>query len=299
VAHSSNQETTSLPETKPHEFRRQLRLLFRNRLSALGSVLIIVLLLAAIFAPFVARYDPLAVDIPERLQPPNPNHWFGTDDFGRDIMSRVIWGSRISLRLAIVVVVMATGLGAFIGAIAGFFGGRVDEVLMRITDVFLAFPALILAMAVAATLGPSLTNVMIAVSITWWPWYARLMRGQILSVKEEEFVEAANAMGASSLRIIFRHLVLNSLAPIMVQASMDLGYVILTATSLSFIGLGAQPPTPEWGAMITVGRDFIISGEWWMTLFPGLAIAFTVLGFNLLGDGLRDVLDPKLKGSGY
>jgi peptide/nickel transport system permease protein len=259
--------------------------------------LIAVFALCALFAPVIAPYDPLAQDLAQRLRPPSSEHWLGTDSLGRDIASRILYGARISLIIGVVVVASAGVVGTVIGLIAGYAGGLVDEALMRLTEVFLAFPALILAMAIAGALGPSLTNAIIAIAAVTWAVYARLVRGQILSLRRREFVEAARAMGASRTRIVLRHLLPNALAPIMIQASFDLGSSIIAAAGLSFIGFGAQPPTPEWGVMISEGRNYI-STQPWLSLFPGLAILFAVGSFNLLGDGLRDAFDPRLSRAG-
>jgi peptide/nickel transport system permease protein len=262
----------------------------------MALALIGLLALCAIFAPLIAPYDPLTQALGSRLQPPSSAHWLGTDQLGRDILSRLLYGSRISLLIGLVVVASAGVFGTFVGLIAGYAGGLVDEALMRLTEVFLAFPALILAMAIAGALGPSLTNAIIALAAVTWAIYARLARGQILSLRGREFVEAARGIGASHIRIIVRHLLPNAVAPLMVQASFDMGSVIIAAAGLSFIGFGAQPPTPEWGVMISEGRNFI-STEPWLSLFPGLAILLAVGSFNLLGDGLRDAFDPRLSRS--
>jgi peptide/nickel transport system permease protein len=264
-----------------------------NPLNLVALALIAVLAACALLAPVLAPYDPLALDLAVRLKPPSPEHWLGTDSLGRDIASRILYGARISLVIGVVVVGSAGVFGTFVGLIAGYAGGLVDEALMRLTEVFLAFPALILAMAIAGALGPSLTNAIIAIAAVTWAVYARLTRGQILSLRRREFVEAARAMGASRMRIILRHLLPNALAPLMVQASFDMGSSIIAAAGLSFIGFGAQPPTPEWGVMISEGRNFI-NTQPWVSLFPGLAILFAVGSFNLLGDGLRDAFDPRL-----
>ena len=264
-----------------------------NPLNLVALALIAVLAACALLAPMLAPYDPLAQDLAVRLKPPSPEHWLGTDSLGRDIASRILYGARISLVIGVVVVGSAGVFGTFVGLIAGYAGGLVDEALMRLTEVFLAFPALILAMAIAGALGPSLTNAIIAIAAVTWAVYARLTRGQILSLRRREFVEAARAMGASRMRIILRHLLPNALAPLMVQASFDMGASIIAAAGLSFIGFGAQPPTPEWGVMISEGRNFI-NTQPWLSLFPGLAILFAVGSFNLLGDGLRDAFDPRL-----
>ncbi|MDB5056946.1 MAG: inner rane transporter permease protein yddQ [Chloroflexi bacterium] len=264
----------------------------RNPLMLVGVVLLAGLLVLAIFAPLIARYDPTAMDLGHRLLGPSLSHPFGTDDGGRDLFSRVLYGARLSLGAAAVVIALAAAIGCLIGAVSGYVGGITDELLMRITDMFLAFPALVLAMALAAALGPSLINAMVAVAVVWWPWYARLMRGQILSYKRREFVAAARAMGAGHLRIIVRHLMPNCFQPIVVQATVDAGYAILTTASLSFIGVGAQPPTPEWGSMVNTGHTYFLD-HWWYATFPGVAIFLTVMAFNLIGDGVLDVLDPR------
>jgi peptide/nickel transport system permease protein len=255
--------------------------------------LITLFALCALLAPLLAPYDPLAQELGARLRPPSPEHWLGTDSLGRDIASRILYGARISLIIGVVVVTSAGLVGTAVGLVAGYAGGLVDEALMRLTEVFLAFPALILAMAIAGALGPSLTNAIIAIAAVTWAVYARLVRGQILSLRRREFVEAARTIGASRTRIVVRHLLPNALAPLMIQASFDLGSSIIAAAGLSFIGFGAQPPTPEWGVMISEGRNFI-STQPWLSLFPGLAILLAVGSFNLLGDGLRDAFDPRL-----
>jgi len=253
--------------------------------------------LSGLLAPVLAPADPLEQDLSVRLKPPSSAHWLGADQLGRDVLSRILFGTRISLTIGLVVVGSAGTFGTLVGLIAGYRRGLVDEALMRVTDVFLAFPALILAMAITGALGPNLNNAMIAIAVVTWPVYARLARAQVLSLREREFVEAARALGASPGRIIWHHLLPNSLAPILVQASFDMGGAILSAAGLSFIGFGAQPPTPEWGVMISEGRKFI-STQPWLSLFPGLAILLTVTAFNLIGDGLRDALDPRLRGNG-
>jgi peptide/nickel transport system permease protein len=276
---------------------RGLRLVARapilaNPLNLVALALIALFALCALLAPVFAPYDPLAQELGSRLRPPSAEHWLGTDSLGRDIASRILYGARISLIIGVVVVASAGVVGTAIGLVAGYAGGLVDEALMRLTEVFLAFPALILAMAIAGALGPSLTNAIIAIAAVTWAVYARLVRGQILSLRRREFVEAARAIGASRTRIVLRHLLPNALAPIMIQASFDLGSSIIAAAGLSFIGFGAQPPTPEWGVMISEGRNYI-STQPWLSLFPGLAILLAVGSFNLLGDGLRDAFDPR------
>jgi peptide/nickel transport system permease protein len=276
------------------ELRRAYRLWRRSPLSIAGTALIALLLGAAIFAPLVATHDPLAQDFTVRLQPPNRSHLYGTDQFGRDIFSRVVYGSRIALQIILIVSAISGGVGALVGWMAGYFGGRLDEFLMRLTDMFLAFPSLVLAMAFAAALGPSLPNMIFAISLVTWTPYARLARGETLRTKAQDFVEAARAMGAGDARIIFRHVLPMTLSVLIVQLTLRMGTIILTAAGLGFLGLGAQPPTPEWGAMVSDGRNFLVD-QWWMSTLPGSAIAAAVLGFNLLGDGIRDILDPRLR----
>ena len=279
---------------KESEWRRAFRGIRKSRLALFGLLITGLLTFMAILAPLIAPYSPTKMSLRERLSPPSTSHLFGTDDAGRDILSRVIHGSRITLRICIIVVGLTLGIGTLLGILSGYIGGLVDELIMRLNDVFLAFPALILAMAIAAALGPSLENAIIAMVVIWWPRYARVSRGQVLAIREIDYVTAARALGASSSRIMIRHILPNCISPIVVQATLDLGEVVLTAATLSFIGFGAQPPVPEWGAMISVGRNFI-RDYWWYPTFPGLAILVTVMGFNLLGDAVRDILDPRLR----
>jgi peptide/nickel transport system permease protein len=262
----------------------------RSPLTVAGLTLIVLLALIALSAPLIAPADPLKQVLSTRLKPPSAAHWLGTDQLGRDILSRMIYGARISLLIGTVVVGLAASLGTFVGLVAGYAGGWLDEVLMRLTDVFFAFPALILAMAISGALGPSLTNAMIAIAVVSWPVYARLVRAQVLSLREREFVEAARSLGASAERIVWGHILPNTLSPL-------LGGAILSAAGLSFIGFGTQPPTAEWGVMVSDGRNYIATHPW-LSLFPGLAILLTVAAFNLIGDGLRDALDPRLRGTG-
>ena len=284
------------PLAEPVASKRRRLALLRSPLTVLGLALLTVFVLCALAAPLIAPYDPVKQALSQRLRPPMPEHWMGTDALGRDLFSRVLYGAQISLTVGIFVVGSAGLLGTLVGLVAGYAGGWIDEGLMRITEIFLAFPSLILAMAIAAALGPSLNNAMVGIAVVTWPVYARLVRGQVLSLREREFVEAARCIGASTPRILARHLLPNTLAPLLVQASFDLGGAILTAAGLSFIGFGAQPPTPEWGVMISDGRKYV-STQPWLPLFPGLAILFTVAAFNLIGDGLRDALDPRLRGN--
>lgn len=268
----------------------------RHNLGAfLGVLILTAVLLVAIVGPLLTRYNPLENDLLNTMKPPTAAHWLGTDDLGRDVLSRVVYGTRISFQAAFFVVVLAGLIGLALGAVAAYVGGWLDEVIMRSADVFLAFPSFLLAMAIAAALGPGITNAMFAIGVAWWPRYARLVRSAVISIREREFVTASVAMGAGHGRILLRHILPNSLAPLLVQGTMDAGMAILTTASLSFVGLGAAPPTPEWGAMVSQGRDFI-TVAWWIPTFPGLAIAITVMGYVFLGDGLRDLLDPKLRG---
>jgi peptide/nickel transport system permease protein len=261
-----------------------------------GLAFIAIWTVGAVAAGFLP-YSPTATGVGGLLQPPSGEHFFGTDNFGRDIFARVLDGGRISLWTGLIAVGISLAVGVPIGAFSGFVGGWVGGVLMRIMDVLLAFPSLVLAMAIAAALGPGMASAMIAVGIVGIPEFARIVYSQTRSLRERDFVEAGRALGLPDRTILVRHIIPNAVAPILVRSTLGMGYAILTAASLSFIGLGAQPPTPEWGVMISDGRGYIISGEWWMTVFPGIAIATSILGFNLLGDGLRDVLDPRLRTS--
>jgi peptide/nickel transport system permease protein len=272
--------------------RRGLR---ANPLLVAGAVMVLLIVVVAVFAPLLAPFPadagsathPFAV-----LRPPSAGHWFGTDNVGRDIGSRVIYGARVSPVIAVFVLLIASVIGIPLGAAAGYFGGWLDEALMRITDIFLAFPPLLLALALAAVLPPSLTSLVIAISVTWWPWYTRLIRGQAASVAGRPYVEACRALGIPAHRILLRHILPNSITPLIVQVSLDFGGVILTASALSFLGLGAQDPTPDWGLMVAEGQNYFTT-SWWVVTFPGLAILLTAFAFTLLGDGLRDLLDPK------
>ena len=271
-----------------------LKALRKNPLSLAGLGVIVALVIAAVVAPYAAPYDPIATDPMNRLQAPSPHHPLGTDQLGRDILSRLLYGARISIRIALIVVALAGVSGTLIGVLCGYLGGWVDNLLMRITDMFMAFPQLILAMAISSALGPSLENVVIAVSMTEWTFFARLARSRAIAVREEDYVEAARAMGATGWRVLARHVLPMCLSPVIVQATLEMGGIIRTAASLGFLGLGAQPPTPEWGVMVADGRNYLPTA-WWACVFPGLAIMFTVLGFNLLGDGIRDILDPRMR----
>lgn len=276
--------------------RRRIPTFLRSPLTVVGLAIITIFILAAILAPILAPFPPDKQYLTLRLKPPSAQHLLGTDQLGRDVLSRVLWGARVSLTVGLVVVISAAVFGTVVGLFAGYFGGIADDSLMRLTDVFFAFPSLILAMAVAAALGPGLNTAMIAIAVVSWPVYARLVRGQVLALREREFVQAAESVGASGIRILWRHLLPNSLSPILVQASFDLGGAILIAAGLSFIGFGAQPPLAEWGVMISDGRKYVTTQPW-LPLFPGIAILLTVAAFNLIGDGLRDALDPRLRGN--
>ncbi len=279
---------------KSEDFRINMILIKKSPLTVLGITLVVFLILVAILAPVISPYDPIKQDLKHRLQPPSWQHPFGTDQLGRDILSRVIWGSRISLSIAIVVVAFSFIVGTSIGIVSGYFGGKVDETLMRLTDMFMAFPRLVLALAVAAALGPGLFNTMLAIAFVSWVYYARLARASTLQVREEVYIEAARAIGASDKRILFLHVLPMVIAPVIVQATLDMGGTILTAAGLGFLGLGAQPPTPEWGVMVSEGRRFIVE-QWWVSTFPGLAILLATLGFNLMGDGINDILNVKAR----
>jgi len=264
----------------------------------MGGVLIILFFTAvALLAPFLAPYPQEGAGVPNppnKFLPPSSAHVFGTDYLGRDILSRVILGSQVSLTVAVVVIVLAIIIGTPLGAIAGYVGGTVDELIMRVTDVFLSFPSLLLSIILLATLGPGLTNAMISLSLTWWPWYTRIMRAQAVSLRERTYVDAARVMGVSNLWILLRHILPNAITPILVQGTMDMSSAILAEAGLSFIGLGAQAPSPEWGLMVSTGRIYILN-YWWFPTFPGLAIFAIAVAFNLFGDGLREILDPKTR----
>lgn len=279
---------------RSEDFRITMILIRRSPLTILGISITIFLILMALSAPLVAPHDPIKTDLSKRLMPPSPEHPFGTDQLGRDIFSRVLWGSRISLLIAVVVVTISLTIGTFIGLMSGYFGGKIDELLMRITDMFMAFPRLVLALAVAAALGPGLFNTMMAIAFVDWVFYARLARAIALQIREETYVEAARAIGASDFRIIFRHLLPVAIPTLIVRATLDMGGTILTAAGLGFLGLGVQPPTPEWGVMVSEGRRFITE-QWWVSTFPGFFILLATLGFNLLGDGINDILNVRAR----
>jgi peptide/nickel transport system permease protein len=263
-----------------------------NPMALVGLAIVLLLILVAAFAPWLAPQSPIAQDLAQRLQAPSAAHWLGTDELGRDIYARIVWGSWITLTIVGLVAVIVGPVGLLVGTVAGYAGGWVDTVLMRITDIFLAFPRLILALAFVAALGPGIENAIIAIAITAWPPYARLARAETLTVRKSDFIAAARMQGASPLRIVLFHIAPLCTSSLVVRLTLDMAGIILTAAGLGFLGLGAQPPAPEWGAMISTGRQYVLD-YWWVATMPGLAIVVVSLGFNLLGDGLRDVLDPK------
>ena len=293
--------TQWLLDERPHS-RRQAALgrlyagwlsFSRNRPAMVGLTIVLLLMVVAALAPWLAPYPPTVGDLrTERLLPPGAAHWFGTDDQGRDILSRIIHGSRITLYVVVLVAVLAAPIGLLVGTASGYAGGWVDAVLMRITDIFLAFPRLILALAFVAALGPGIENAVIAIAITSWPPYARIARAETLTIRQADYISAVKLLGASPLRIVLRHVMPLCLPSVIVRVTLDMAGIILTAAGLGFLGLGAQPPMPEWGAMIAAGRAYVLD-QWWVAAAPGAAIFIVSLGFNLLGDGLRDALDPK------
>jgi len=276
-------------------FRYRLRVFMRNRLALAGLVILIFVFGLTIFGPSLTTYDPLDIDFSVKLNPPSSEHLLGTDNYGRDLMSRIFSGARYTLLAAFISVLIGLSFGAPLGVISGYFGKTTDLILMRIMDIFLAFPPLILAMAIVSGLGPSLVNASIAIGISYIPQFARLVRSRALIVKRMDYVQAATSIGSSRIRILLSDVFPNCITPLIVQATVYTGYGILWVAGLSFIGLGAKLPTPEWGLMIAEGRQYIVSGEWWVTLFPGLFIMLGVTGFTLIGDGLREVLNPKLR----
>lgn len=286
--------------TEPHsrrqarlgQFYRQWLAFRRNPAAMIGLSIVVLLLLVAAFAPLIAPFDPIAQALDKRLLPPSSTNWFGTDALGRDIFSRVVYGTRVTLVIVLLVVVTVGPIGLLIGCAAGYLGGWVDTVLMRITDVFLAFPRLVLALAFVAALGPGLENAVIAIAFTAWPPYARVARAETLVIRKADYIAAIRLQGASQARIVWRHVVPMCMPSLIVRSTLDMAGIILTAAGLGFLGLGAQPPIPEWGAMISAGREQIFD-QWWVATFPGLAICVVALGFNLLGDGLRDVMDAR------
>jgi peptide/nickel transport system permease protein len=292
---ADSRQTLAMQATKPRSQGREFWIgIKRSNGALIGITILGLLILAAIFAPVITSFDPIAIDPPKRLQPPSSEHWLGTDHFGRDIFTRVVYGARISLPVGLIAVTIAAVAGALLGLIAGYYGKFIDAFIMRVMDVMLAFPGIMLALLVVAILGPSLRNVMIAVGIGSIPRFTRLIRGSVLSARENVYVEAAKVIGAPDSVILYRHILPNVISPVIVLATLSVGTAILSAAGLSFLGLGAQPPDPEWGAMLADGRQFLRS-QWWVSTMPGIAIALTVLSVNLAGDGLRDVLDPRMR----
>lgn len=283
---------------KRSQWKEVWKRLKKNRMALLGLVLLTILILLAIFANVIADYETVVIKQNlakgHRLAPPSSAHIFGTDEFGRDIFARIIHGARVSLKVGIISVLISIVWGGTLGAIAGYYGGKLDNFIMRIMDIFLAVPSILLAIAIVSALGPSMLNLMIAISVSNVPRYARIVRASVLTIKDQEFIEAAKAIGASNARIIYRHIIPNSLAPVIVQGTLGVASAILSTAGLSFIGLGIQPPAPEWGAMLSGGRQYLRTA-WWVTTFPGVTIMITIFALNLLGDGLRDALDPRLK----
>jgi len=288
----------AVPRFRPRAAALSWRRLVRSPNLIAGAVVLIVVIGAAAFANVIAPYSPINQSFLNQLKPPSPAHFFGTDEFGRDVFSRVLYGARIALRIGVVADGIAATVGIVLGVVSGYFGGWADTALMRTVDVMLAFPYLLLAMIVVAILGPSLTNAMIAIGIVYTPQFARLVRSAVLAIREEEYVSAAGALGSGTLRVLARHIFPNILSPIIVMATLTIGFTIVETAGLSFLGLGASPPTPEWGSMLATGRSYMLTAPWIAT-FPGLAILVTVVGFNLIGDGLRDLLDPRLRGRGF
>ena len=272
---------------------RALRSIIANPAALAGLIIILLLIAVALLAPLLARgISPIAQDLNNRLHAPDFAHWFGTDELGRDIYSRTLYGARVTIAMVVLVSVIVGPMGLAVGTLAGFLGGWIDAVLMRITDIFLAFPRLVLALAFAAALGPGIENAVIAISLTAWPPYARIARAETVTISRSDFISAAKMQGASTWRILFKHIVPLCLSSVIVRLTLDMAGIILTAAGLGFLGLGAQPPTAEWGAMVSAGREVILD-QWWVATIPGIAIFIVSLGFNLLGDGLRDVFDPK------
>ncbi|HSJ19657.1 MAG TPA: ABC transporter permease [Nocardioidaceae bacterium] len=276
----------------PEQRFQTLRALLANKLAVVGLVILALVLTAALFGSALAPYGINQIDVANRLQPPSPDHWFGTDELGRDIFSRVLVAARVSLQVGVIAVGISLAAGVTLGLVAGYYGGRVDDVVMRLMDMLFAFPAILLAIAILAVLGPGIANAMIAIGIVYTPIFARITRASVLSVRQEVFVRAARSIGASDVRILRLHILPNVMAPIIVQTSLSLAFAILSEAALSFLGLGVQPPQPSWGRMLFDGRGFI-EQAWWMGVFPGLAIFLTVLAFNIVGDASRDALDPK------
>jgi peptide/nickel transport system permease protein len=290
TAHQEDWEVKS----SASEWRIAWHMLRQNPVAMIGLIGLAMIVLVTLLAPWIAPYDPTALSYDHLLQPPTGAHWFGTDDLGRDILSRVFWGGRESLRVGFMGIAIAIAGGTIVGLVSGFYGGRIDMVIQRIVDVMLAFPTILLLLSIVAALGPSLQTVLVALGISSIPGYSRLVRGSVLAAKNFEYVTAARVVGATNGRIMVRHILPNVVAPIIIYSTLGLGSAIIATAGLSYIGLGAQPPSPEWGAMLNYGRSYL-RDAWWMSIFPGLSIFATVLCVNLLGDGLRDALDPRLR----
>jgi peptide/nickel transport system permease protein len=288
----ATRDATPIPRRRP---RRRLlpRQLSGSPLAWLAMGIVVGWITVAILAPWLAPYRPLAQSIVGRLQGPSPVHWLGTDPLGRDILSRVLYGARLSIPVGMIAVALAVVLGTLVGGTSGFLGDGTDEAIMRITDLMLAFPTVILALVITAALGAGIRNAVIAIMVAWWPSYSRLVRGLVLGLRDREYVLAAKALGGSRLRIFLRHVLPGTISPIVIMGTLDVGHAILTFASLSFLGLGPPPQIPEWGSMIASGRNYL--DQWWISTFPGLAILTLVLAFNVLGDGLRDLLDPRFR----
>lgn len=288
-------DTVALPETVPivASSTRAQRWRRRYGLAAIGGFIIVAWILIAVFAPLLAPYPPDLVDVTRRLRPPSPQHWFGTDTLGRDVLSRLIFGARVSLFASFTVVFLGALFGTLLGAVAAYVGGRAEAALMRFTDLVFCFPPIILAMAIAAAMGIGTLNTMIAMLVVWWPKFARLARGLVLVQRSQEYVEAAHVIGYGPGRVLFKHILPNSVGPLIVLVTLEIGHAIIVFAGLSFLGLGVVPPTPEWGAMVSESRELV--DQWWGATFPGLAIFTVVMGFNFLGDGIRDWLDPRAR----
>jgi len=292
---SASSDASAVAWTAPRSPSREVfKRLRRSKSATLGGIILAALVAAAFLAPLLTPYEPLEMNPVDRLQPPNARHWLGTDVFGRDLLTRILFGSRISLQTGLISVTIAILIGVPLGLVAGFYGGLIDRSMMRIVDLMLTFPGILLALVLIAILGPDLFNAMLAVGISASPTFARVVRAAVLSSKEHTYVEAARAVGCTNLRIMLRHILPNTLAPIIVLGTLGVAGAIIAAAALSYLGLGARPPTPEWGALLSEGRNYL-RVAWWMTTFPGLAIMTAVLSINLLGDGLRDALDPRLQ----
>ena len=297
MATSSNTGPTQKAAQPRYSYLRYyLRTILRNKLSSIGFIITLLMILIALFAPLLSPHDPIKQNIQHRLAPPGPAHWLGADGFGRDLLSRIIWGTRLSMKVGFVVVLFTTFSGSVIGLVAGYYPKIDNWLIMRLMDGLMAFPAIILALGIMAILEPNWFNAVIALSVVYTPGTARIVRSSVLSAKENDFFEAARALGASTPRLLFRHIMLNSWAPLLVQMTFIMAYAIIAEASLSFVGAGTPPPEPSWGNILAEGREFM-RVAYWITIFPGVAIAIAVLGLNLAGDGLRDVLDPRLRGT--